>query len=222
MTFKAPSSFEYVLPSGLYFNTPANGVMSKTSYEKGRESDRLCFNDPSRYREKWFMEDFPLLWKGIANQLNVDHTHIALLSSFSVGLNFLMCSLPKNWKIWQLEGDYPSLLFPFKLHEFDIHRAFISAKDLSTYKIIESIEEAKPDAVVLSHVQWLSGFQVDLEKVASFCRTKGIHTIIDGTQFFGSGEIDLDISQIDVYGASGYLLVTEMLFSIFTQVFSKS
>jgi len=56
----------------------------------------------------------------------------------------------------------------------------------------------------MSHVQWLSGFKADLEKLGAFCRERGIFTLIDGTQFIGTGPIDLAALQVDAYGASGY------------------
>jgi len=76
--------------------------------------------------------------------------------------------------------------------------------ELSTQRILEGIEKNKPDLVVMSHVQWLSGFKVDLEKLGAFCRERGIVPLIDGTQFMGTAPLDLGTMQVDAYGASGY------------------
>ncbi len=198
------SQFEYQPPGEVYLDSPANGVISNTTFEIGRQSDELCRQDVPGYRQRFMLTEMKELRGSLADMLSVEPSNLAFLPSFSVAHNYLMTGLNRKWKVWSLEGDYPSLIMPFELYGFELTKTTIPSKELSPERILESIDKNKPDLVVMSHVQWLSGFKVDLEKLGAFCRDRGVFTLIDGTQFIGTAPLNLKALQVDAYGASGY------------------
>jgi len=197
------SQFDYQPPGAIYLDSPANGVMSNTTFDAGRVSDQRGKDDVSEYRMHFLMNEMKELRSSLAAQLSIAPSSLALMSSFSVALNYLITGLDQRWRVWSLEGDYPSLIMPFELYAFDLTKAPIPTLELSTARILESIEASKPDLVVLSHVQWLSGFKVELQELGAFCRERGIFTLIDGTQHVGVEPLDLRSLKVDAYGASG-------------------
>lgn len=194
----------YNPPGNVYLNSPANGVMSATTFEAGREADELCLKDTPGYFQQFITAQMSELRTTLARNLSVNKSDLAFVSSFSVGHNFLLSCLNPAWKVWTLDGDYPSLTLPFELYGFKQEKCVIPNASLSTERILESIDKTRPDLVVLSHVQWLSGFKVNLKSLGEFCRSLGILTLIDGTQYFGTGPLDLSDIPIDAYGSSGY------------------
>jgi len=121
------SQFEYQPPGEVYLDSPANGVMSRTTFEVGLQSDELCRQDIPGYRQHFMLNEMKGLRGSLANMLLVEPNNLAFLTSFSVALNYLMTGLNRKWKVWSLEGDYPSLIMPFELYGFDLTKAPIPA-----------------------------------------------------------------------------------------------
>lgn len=51
---------------------------------------------------------------------------------------------------------------------------------------LESVVTDRTRVVALSHVQFASGYAADLERLAAFCRDRGIDLVIDAAQSFGA------------------------------------
>lgn len=72
---------------------------------------------------------------------------------------------------------------------------------------IESALEKRPTkraqtaAVVISHVNFLSGTRVDLSKISAFCRKQELRLVVNATQSFGALPIDVD--GIDILFGTG-------------------
>jgi selenocysteine lyase/cysteine desulfurase len=58
--------------------------------------------------------------------------------------------------------------------------------------------------IAISHVQFYSGFRVDLAKIAELCRKHGTLLIVDGTQSIGALKLDVSQSGVDVLVVSGH------------------
>ncbi len=58
--------------------------------------------------------------------------------------------------------------------------------------------------IVMSHVQFVSGYAADLEKLGGFCQERGIYFIVDGAQSLGALPIDVEKYQISALSGSGW------------------
>jgi selenocysteine lyase/cysteine desulfurase len=107
--------------------------------------------------------------------------------------------------ILTFDGEFPSCVYPFQaLASRGISLELIprvnGLPDEET--LIKKI--ARPDvvAVVISWVQFSTGFVADLERIGAACRDHGVFFIVDGIQGCGIREIDLHALHIDIF-ASG-------------------
>lgn len=129
--------------------------------------------------------------------------NVALVPNFTIGLNFLLEGLSKNEKILLLQGDYPSLNWPFESRGFDI--SYVPIAHNSEELIYDAIKSHGIAVLALSLVQWLNGFMIDQTFLKSLKNDfPRLIIIADGTQFCGSREFNFEDSAIDILGASAY------------------
>jgi selenocysteine lyase/cysteine desulfurase len=104
-----------------------------------------------------------------------------------------------------VEGDYPTLHAPFERGGYEAVW-FRPGSDgtIPMNALEEVLLREKPDILAISHVQWRTGYMVDLLAITEICRTNGILTVIDATQSWGSVPLDVEAMGIDILGASGY------------------
>lgn len=67
-----------------------------------------------------------------------------------------------------------------------------------------SLVDNKIDLLVISHVQWMSGYALDLKEIGAFCAANNIRFIVDATQSMGALPIFIDELEVDVLIASNY------------------
>lgn len=73
-----------------------------------------------------------------------------------------------------------------------------------TWEDLESMVNDRTRMIVISHVQFVSGYAADLEKLGVFCNERGIELVVDGAQSLGSLPIDVEKYHISALCGSGW------------------
>ncbi|GGW40052.1 aminotransferase class V-fold PLP-dependent enzyme [Arenibacter certesii] len=129
--------------------------------------------------------------------------NVALVPNFSIGINLLLEGIGDKENVLLLEGDYPSVNWPFESRNLKIN--FVDLSEDIENQIFEKIKSEKITILALSLVQWLNGIKIDIEFLKSLKKEfPDLIIIADGTQFCGTENFNFDRSGIDVLGASGY------------------
>ena len=129
--------------------------------------------------------------------------NVALVPNFTIGLNFLVEGLSKKEKVLLIEGDYPSLNWPFESRIFDIN--YTSISENFEEQLYNTIKKNEITVLALSIVQWLNGIMVDLSFLKKLKTDfKDLIIILDGTQYLGTRAFDFANSGLDIVGASAY------------------
>lgn len=194
------------LPDDLvYLNTAACGLLSPASLKAVNDfNDAMQFNGSTR-SEHWRFNEFEGLRNAVASFLNAPAENIALLPNFSFAINSIVQALNGDEKVLLYKNDFPTLLEPFRINKFDI--TWIDAEDNFTIdgeEIKKLLLDKKIDILAISHVQWRSGYRLDIGDIGAFCREHDIIFIIDATQSLGAMAIDMNIQYADVLIASNY------------------
>ncbi len=195
----------YISEGITYFNTAADGLLSKSNYEKLdiiRNEFRQNFVEN---RMNFILRDENEIRRLAARFVNCEPLEMCLTQSFSVGFNYLLPSLTQWKKVLLLENDYPSIWLPLGLREFEI--SYVKKQEdniFSADRIISRAEEVKPQMIALSHVQYSTGYLIDIKRIGDYCLQNNIVFIVDGTQALGCIPIDLKSMNVDVYAASTY------------------
>ncbi|MBT8321825.1 MAG: aminotransferase class V-fold PLP-dependent enzyme, partial [Eudoraea sp.] len=111
--------------------------------------------------------------------------------------------LPEDSHILLLDGDYPSVNWPFESRGFPI--SYVPADVHMEDHIWKLLASESVSVFAFSLVQWMDGLRMDLDFVKEL-KSKNPELILlaDGTQFCGAFDFDFMESGIDVLGASGY------------------
>lgn len=188
-----------------YLNTAACGLLPSAFTTKAEELYDEMSEDASTHAEHWRDNVQPELRAAIGKLLNTSGENIALLPNFSWGINGIVQSLKGDERVLLYKGDYPSLTEPFKINGFDI--TWVGDQDgfdIDTAAIKTHILAKQVDVLAISHVQWMTGFKIDLKELASWCKENDVLFIVDATQSLGAINIDLESVAIDVLISSNY------------------
>ncbi|MBU2995147.1 aminotransferase class V-fold PLP-dependent enzyme [Cellulophaga baltica] len=192
-----------ILNQYIYANTAAYGIMYDSLLDWRQEHDLDYLLGGSNFKLKGLslIEDTR---KTVGNFFNCTIDNVALIQNVSLGFNVLLEGLDKNNKVLLLEGDFPSLNWPFESRGFDVN--FASLKEGILEDNIHSIIKNKGISVLaISIVQWLNGIKIELDFLKKLkSEFPDLLIIADGTQYCGTEVFDFEASAIDVLGASAY------------------
>jgi len=144
----------------------------------------------------------------IGKLINAPKERIAFVDNTSNGFNLLANGL--KWKtgdrILLNDMEFPSNVYPFlNLKRRGVKIDFV--KNRNGMILLEDIEKAitpRTKLLSISHVQFLNGFRIDLERVGELCKAKGIIFSVDPIQSVGALQIDVKKAKIDFISCGGH------------------
>ncbi len=191
-----------VLRHQMYVNTAVYGPMYDSLLDWRQEHDLDFLLKASEMRER-SLKTISDARTAVGTFFACNTNNVALVTNFSIGLNLLLQGMDKKEKVLLLEGDYPSVNWPFESRPCEILYAKIGVS--LEQNIRERIEQDKCTILAMSIVQWEDGIKVDLDFLKDLKRENPDLVIIaDGTQFCGTTSFNFEESGIDIMGASAY------------------
>ena len=192
------------LSNHTYLNTAACGLISDATLSSMQSFNADYISNGSLAPENWMMNEWEPTRKEVADFMGAKVSETALVPNFSFAYNSLLETIGKQ-KVLVFENDYPSLLLPLQLKGFDIH-TFLGIGNFSfNYDGIEKhLIEDGIELLVISHVQYRTGYKADLEQLGAICERNGVHLFVDATQSAGAVEINFSTSKIDALIWSNY------------------
>lgn len=138
--------------------------------------------------------------------VGADADEIALMPNTTYGLNLAARALPlRPGTILTFDGEFPSCVYPFQaLGSRGINLELIPRKHglPDEDALVAAIQRPDVVAVVVSWVQFATGYVADLARIGAACRAHDVFFIVDGIQGCGVRPIDLHALPIDIF-ASG-------------------
>ena len=140
--------------------------------------------------------------------LNCHLEEIAVFNSVSEALNSIAWSLElKKGKLISTEIEFPSVSYPLiRIAENkDITVKFVKADNwaISLDDILNEIDNTTK-VVFITHVEFLTGQQHDIKKIADYAHEFGSLVVVDGIQAAGYLPLDVRNSGVDVYITGSY------------------
>ena len=191
-----------ILKQYTYLNTAASGLLSLPVMEWRQEHDLDFLIQGSILKENQAK-----LLTGVREKVgklfSCKPNRVALVPNFSYGFNTLLEGIATHKKVLLLEGDYPSVNWPFESRDFEV--SYIKITATIEEEIATAFAKAQPDIFAFSMVQWLSGIKINHEFLKEL-KSKYPDTLFfaDATQYIGTEVFDFDNSAFDVIGGSTY------------------
>ncbi len=189
----------------IYLNAASVGPMPTAAVEVANRWSRMRAQ-PHLLPFQWMLDAASTARSQFAALVGADADEIALMPNTTYGLNLAARALPlRPGTILTFDGEFPSCVYPFQaLGSRGINLELIPRKHglPDEDALVAAIQRPEVVAVVVSWVQFATGYVADLARIGEACRERGVFFIVDGIQGCGVRPIDLHKLPIDVF-ASG-------------------
>lgn len=189
----------------IYLNAASVGPMPAAAVDVANRWSRMRAQ-PHLIPFQWMLDAAATARAQFAALVGADADEIALMPNTTYGLNLAARALPlRPGTILTFDGEFPSCVYPFQaLGSRGINLELIPRKHglPDEDALVAAIQRPEVVAVVVSWVQFATGYVADLARIGAACRARGVFFIVDGIQGCGMRPIDLHTLPIDVF-ASG-------------------
>ena len=186
-----------------YLNTAGQGPVSKRAAQGGR----LYYEESLEYGnmlwDQW-SEKIVNIRKKTATFIGCHSDEIAFLPNSSLGMNYIAKILDNAGDVLMHTDEFPSCSLPWLQQGY--HVKFVAAEHNGKVSIDDFLSAITPTTkiIVVSHVQYATGFCQNLETLGAICKNKGIHLVVDACQSAGALDIDVKRFNIEFLVFSGY------------------
>ncbi len=187
------------LKNVVYLKAAGGAPISKTAYQEGVNYLNEMLFKGDIFWDNYFNK-LNLIRKNLAYYINAKPDEIAFLTNTSSCMNIAARLLPIG-EILFPEEEFPSSIHAFKRLGFNCRKV---KHQNHHYKIDEFKKKLRDDSkyIVHSHVQYLTGFKQNIEKLGLFSAENNLINIINATQSFGAFPIDVKKQNIKILAAS--------------------
>ncbi len=188
-----------------YLDTSSMGLMAESTVQAAHVEHQRLMREGSSRLFQWMLGGNAEVVRTVAASIGGTEQGTALAQCFTSGIAQLAPLLKHRPKVLLIGHDYPTLHAPFALPGFQ--RVVVSPEadgTISLDTVRDTMERERPQLVAISEVQWLTGFRIDLQALAALCRAFGAWSVVDITQSWCVGPLDVKACGIDIVGASGY------------------
>jgi cysteine desulfurase / selenocysteine lyase len=187
----------------IYLNHAAIGPLCGPAHEAMRHLIDDAVGYGSLHYGNW-MAAYAGLRSAAARLLNAHPDEIAIVKNTSEGISTVALGL--DWRagdrVVAFQEEFPSNYYPWlRLESRGVQVTWLSIYD-SLDRIAEAVRGARLLAV--SHVNYLSGYRVDLQAIGRICRESDCFFFVDAIQGLGVYPIDVEAFCIDALAADGH------------------
>ncbi len=133
---------------------------------------------------------------------------IAFLTNISDATSVVVNGLAWNAgdEVIVVSGEFASFVYPWKtLERLGVTVRVVQKEGVATlFDDIEAAITPRTRVLAISHVEYLSGFQNDLQALGALCRGNDVLFVVDASQSLGVIPIDAEVNGVDVLVAVGY------------------
>ena len=192
----------------IFLNHASTGPLPQRAVRALNEANALRAQ-PWRYSQELQFGTLAKARAAVGRLINADPAEIALMVNTSYGLNLAARALPFQAGdiIVTSDREYPSNIYPWM--ELEVARG-ITLRRIPCVgvlpdedAIIATLDEPRVRAVVLSWVSFATGYRIDLDRIGTACRERGIWFILDAIQGVGATPLDVRAAKVDVVACGG-------------------
>ena len=189
-----------VTENSTYLNSAAAGPLSRATAAAATEYYQQMMNDGDIHWDDW-LEKREDVRRKVAAFINAEPDEIALTTNTSSGMNVIIDALETHGEVISCDLEFPVSTLPWMNRRIPVHLVKSVAGAVAVADIREAMN-VRTGIICMSHVQYSSGFRIDLEELGN---AKGGHAlVVNAAQSAGVFEIDVKRMKIDALSATGH------------------
>ncbi len=162
----------------------------------------------NKYGDLFFLEEIKradTLREKLGEMINTKAGNICFAPNTSSAFGYIATTLKKSnpleFNIVSLLDEFPATNIPFEMQGIRLKFVEPANSTYTVYRILDAIDE-NTMAVVCSHVQYSTGFRLNIEELGKRLVEKKVLFFVNATQSFPFFEIDVAKMHIDALSAS--------------------
>lgn len=188
----------------VYFNHAATGPMSLPA----RRAIEECIDVYTKRAEYDTDEYFSVVAQArsvVARLVNAQPEEIAFTQNTSQGIFIALSNLPlvENDVVLVMDEVFPAVRYVVDNNLPGIEKRFVRFAGKDPVEAVKAGMTGRVKALVVDHVQFLSGETIDLGRLADFAGRQGIYLVVDGIQSIGAMEFDATGGSPDFIACGG-------------------
>jgi isopenicillin-N epimerase len=205
---------QFSIKEGLIMLNAANLCPSPINVQKKLfELTRDVDSDPSFTNRAKFAGMKEEIRRALAEYVHADPEEIALVRNTSEGnnivINGVQLSKGDEVVIWDQNHPTANIAWDVRAKRFGYHviRVKTPENPLDSKDLIRPFEEMftpRTKVLAFSHVSNISGIRIPAQELCQLARSRGILTLVDGAQTFGTFPMDLHEMDCDFFTASSH------------------
>jgi selenocysteine lyase/cysteine desulfurase len=189
-----------VTETSTYLNAAAAGPLSQATVAAATEYYQQMMDDGDTHWDEW-LEKREAVRRKIAAFINAEPDEIALTTNTSSGMNVIIDALETHGEVISCDLEFPVSTLPWMNRRIPVHLVTSDRGNVAIEDIAKAMN-VRTGIICVSHVQYSTGFRIDLEAVGSM---KGGHAfVVNAAQSAGAFEIDVKRMKIDALSATGH------------------
>jgi len=143
--------------------------------------------------------------KTVAQLIRAKPEEIAFTHNTSEGIYIALINLPltQRAKVLVMDEVFPAVRYVVDYNLPYLEKKYIPFRGRDAVEAIKGHLDKRVKAVVVDHVQYLSGEMIDLKSLSAFLKNRGIYLIVDGIQAIGAVDFSVSDTEIDFLACGG-------------------
>jgi len=195
-------SYFPALQKYVYLTTAGGGPMSTLAHRAAVSFYDAMLTDGDKPWNKWLAR-VEAIRQQTAAFIDADPVEVAFVQNTSHGMSTLAQMLRGRGDVIAMDDDFPTATIPFLKQGF--HIEYVTSDDHCVIRptAIEAAMTPASRVLVLSAVQYATGFRQDLEECSDLCKKHGLLLIVDASQQLGVFPLNVKKAGMDFMVSSG-------------------
>ena len=189
-----------VTENSTYLNAAAAGPLARATMAAATEYYQQMMNDGDIHWDEW-LEKREDVRRKVARFINAEPDEIGLTTNTSSGMNVIIDALETHGEVISCDLEFPVSTLPWMNRRIPVHLVKAIAGGV-TIGDIRGAMNVRTGVICMSHVQYSSGFRIDLEELGN--AKQGHALVVNAAQSAGVFEIDVKRMKIDALSATGH------------------
>jgi selenocysteine lyase/cysteine desulfurase len=185
-----------------YLNTAGGCALPTQAANAGRQYfDEMEINGDVCWPQ--WLERTESVRQQFADYISATPEEIAFVSNASLAMNFAQKYAPPG-DVLLIDEDFPTVTLPWLAAERKTQFTKPESDGRVDLLQMEKSIKSSTSCIAVGHVNYSTGFCLDLGELSELCTRRGLFLVVDATQSLGAIPIDVSATSIDCLLMSGY------------------